>query len=71
MGKWNLGLTKALVSYDRDLYDAERYQLDVNELPIGDDQGEKEVYDEGRDISHLGENYQDGDYYGDYVDEDS
>jgi hypothetical protein len=69
MGKWNLGLTKALVSYDRNLYDSERDQLEINEHQIDVDGADEQVYDEGHDISHLGEDYQDGDYYGDYVDE--
>lgn len=71
MGKWNLGLTKALVEYDRNLYDAERDQLEINEMPIQPDETIQEVYDEGNDISHLGEDYQDGDFYGDYIDQDS
>ena len=69
MGKWNLGLTKALVSYDRNLYNSERDQLEVNEYQIDIDAGDEPVYNEGQDISHLGEDYQDGDYYGDYTDE--
>ena len=69
MGAWNFGLTKALVQYDKKLYDAEREQLEINEVPLDLDAHVEETYNEGYDISHLGEDYQDGDYYGDYADE--
>ena len=69
MGAWNLGLSKALVHYDANLYDAERDQLEINELPVNLDQPVEAPYDEANDISHLGEDFMDGDYYGDYVDD--
>lgn len=70
MGAWNLGLTRALVHYDAKLYDAEREQLEINEIPLELDTPVEEPYNEATDISHLGEDYQDGDFYGDYVEND-
>jgi hypothetical protein len=85
MGRWNVGMQKGLVQYDKTTYDRERGEIierlnntvevdddvaimerDIYEIEQDDEVAIAEEYDgEGADISGFGEDYQDGDYYGD------
>ena len=79
MGRWNVGLQKGLVNYDKKTYDRETTgNLDEGELMNMDaeqmDEADKidaneEADREANDISNLKEDYQDGDYYGEDDDE--
>jgi len=74
MGRWNIGLQRGLVHYDADTYDRERMEMDGNELisedveqldAIAEEEITEEYDNEGNDITMLGEDYMDGNYYGD------
>ena len=79
MGRWNVGLQKGLVQYDKKTYDRETaankesgvlLDMDADQLDALDKADANEEEDnEAMDISHLGEDYQDGDYYGEDDDE--
>jgi hypothetical protein len=79
MGRWNVGLQKGLVQYDKKTYDrevnenkedVELVSKDVDEMDAADKaDAEAEEDDEAMDISGLGEDYRDGDYYGEDDDE--
>jgi hypothetical protein len=69
MGRWNVGLQKGLVKYDKKTYDRETdenpVEMDAEQMEQLDAaEANQEEYDEAMDISQLGEDYQDGDYYG-------
>ena len=80
MGKWNVGLQKGLFKYDPKTYDREIMEngfeeqyidngMEADELPSTEN---LEVYDnEGLDIQQFGEDYQDGDYYGDHREDEN
>lgn len=83
MGRWNVGLQKGLVQYDEEVYLREREEmeieemnfrntgLDVDELIREENRAITAEYDvEGIDISELGENYMDGEYYSEDRDPD-
>ena len=55
LGKWSVGIQKSLVYYDKATFDR---NVDFIEA-------EMMMFEEGNDISHLGEDYMDGDPYGD------
>ena len=72
MGRWNAGMQRGLVSYDKSTYERERNEMDLD--IFGGDMGTTAVdaeeardiakeYDEGGDISEFGEEYGDGVYY--------
>ena len=82
MGRWNVGLQKGLVEYDKSTYDRERGELiermnngeddvaimerDVYELDQEAEKAAEEEHDgEGMDIGDFGDDYLDGNYYGD------
>ena len=74
MGRWNIGLQKGLVYYNKDTYDRERFEMeedelidqDVNDLETHELENISNEYDnEGTDINQLGEDYMDGNYYND------
>jgi hypothetical protein len=79
MGRWNVGLQKGLVQYDKKTYDREVNEnketegglnMDVDEMDAEDKaDAEAEEDNEAMDISGLGEDYRDGDYYGEDDDE--
>jgi hypothetical protein len=89
MGRWNVGLQKGLVEYDKGTYDRERAELiermnnservdddiaimerDVYELDQEAEQAAEEEQDgEGMDIGDFGDDYLDGNYYGDQDDD--
>ncbi len=79
MGRWNVGLQKGLVQYDKKTYDRETaantesealLDMDADQLDALEKADANEEEDnEAMDISHLGEDYQDGDYYGEDDDE--
>tara|TARA_A100001015_G_scaffold189958_1_gene211650 strand:- start:3962 stop:4357 length:396 start_codon:yes stop_codon:yes gene_type:complete len=68
MGKWNVGLQKALVQYNKDFYDKERMDFAIEEAPIylEETQHPEPVLEErfgeveGNDISTFTEEYYDG-----------
>jgi len=72
MGRWNIGLQKGLVHYDKNTYDRERTEMDDDNL-IAEDVDELEAimerdinrqYDEeANDLRTLGDDYSDGNYY--------
>jgi hypothetical protein len=69
MGRWNVGLQKGLVKYDKKTYDRETdenpVEMDAEQMEQLDAaEANQAEYDEAMDISQLGEDYQDGDYYG-------
>ena len=79
LGRWSVGLQKGIVSYDKNTYDREQHELLLQEMGmdednqmeqgiddlvedevnLADEQGDLEAYD----ISGLGEDYSDGNYY--------
>ena len=79
MGRWNVGLQKGLVQYDKKTYDREVNEnkdteglenADAEQIDIEDEaDAEAEEDNEAMDISGLGEDYRDGDYYGEDDDE--
>lgn len=77
MGRWNVGLQKGLVKYDKKTYDRETTGAEGELMNVDAEQMEQmanaeanEAEDnEAMDISQLGEDYQDGDYYGEDDDE--
>lgn len=89
MGRWNVGLQKGLVEYDKGTYDRERAELiermnnservdddiaimerDVYLLDQEAEQAAEEEQDgEGMDIGDFGDDYLDGNYYGDQDDD--
>ena len=79
MGRWNVGLQKGLVQYDKKTYDREVNEnkgteelisKDVDEMDIEDKaDADAEEDNEAMDITGLGEDYRDGDYYGEDDDE--
>jgi len=85
MGRWNAGLQRGLVSYDKSTYERERTEMDLD--VFGGDMGSSSVdvdaldaeaeraieeeYDgEGGNIDELGEDYNDGTYYAEDRDPD-
>ena len=79
MGRWNVGLQKGLVQYDKKTYDREVNEnkdteglenADAEQIDIENEaDAEAEEDNEAMDISGLGEDYRDGDYYGEDDDE--
>ena len=79
MGRWNVGLQKGLVQYEKKTYDREVNEnkdteglenADAEQIDIEDEaDAEAEEDNEAMDISGLGEDYRDGDYYGEDDDE--
>lgn len=79
MGRWNVGLQKGLVQYDKKTYDRETAENKESEVMLDMDAEQLDALDkadaneeednEATDISHLGEDYHDGDYYGEDDDE--
>lgn len=79
MGDWNIGMQKALVVYDKSHYDKERLNIDNDDdkdaifneendfYMIGETNLE---YSEENDISNINEGFYDGDYYGDFADDE-
>ena len=72
MGRWNIGLQKGLVKYDKNTYDRERAEMDEDNLIAEDADDldaimEREInrqYDEeANDLRNLGDDYNDGNYY--------
>jgi hypothetical protein len=67
MGRWNVGLQKGLVHYDKKTYDNETAaeQVDVEQMIEEENKAADAAEDdEALDFSNLDEDYQDGDYYG-------
>jgi hypothetical protein len=74
MGRWNVGLQKGLVQYDKKTYDRETaatgaegelMNVDADQLAqMENAEADAAEDNEATDISQLGEDYQDGDYYG-------
>lgn len=74
MGRWNIGLQRGLVHYDKNTYDRERNEMDADNLidrdieqldAVAEEDIEEAYANEGNDISHLADDYMDGNYYGD------
>jgi hypothetical protein len=83
MGRWNIGMQKGLVEYDKNTYDRERGEIierlngtveydddvaimerDIYQLEEDTTAEVEEEYErEANDISGLGEDYMDGEYY--------
>ena len=83
MGRWNVGMQKGLVQYDKSTYDRERGEIIErlnNTADVDDDVAimERDIYQidqddeaavdaeyeaEANDITGLGEDYMDGEYY--------
>jgi hypothetical protein len=78
MGRWNIGLQKGLVNYDKNTYDRERAEMDTDNL-IAEDVDDldaimereiNEQYDEeANDLRNLGDDYMDGNYYNEIPEE--
>jgi hypothetical protein len=78
MGRWNIGLQKGLVHYDKDNYDRERLEMeedelideDINDLEAHELENISNEYDnEGTNINQLGQDYMDGNYYNEIPEE--
>ena len=83
MGRWNAGIQRGLVHYDKDTYIRERTEMDANvflgdmeavdvdALEAEEARAVAEEYDgEGQDITEFGEDYGDGVYYAEDRDPD-
>lgn len=78
MGRWNIGLQKGLVHYDKNTYDRERTEMDEDNL-VAEDADELELimeqdinrqYDEeANDLRNLGDDFADGNYYNEIPEE--
>jgi len=67
MGRWNVGLQKGLVEYDKKTYDRETTDIvgdmDIEAIEEMENMEADEAEDnEAMDISNLDEDYRDGDY---------
>jgi len=82
IGRWNVGLQKGLVKYDPKTYDREIMENDMeeyndngmeaDELENAEDVEISNEYDnEGLEIQQFGEDYQDGDFYGDHREDEN
>jgi hypothetical protein len=86
IGRWNIGLQKGLVKYDPKTYDREIMEnnnideyadngengMDANELENAENREISNEYDnEGLEIQQFGEDYQDGDFYGDHREDEN
>ena len=75
MGRWNVGLQKGMFRYDKDTFTRERAEM------MGDDEDEEEeganeeeeINDNQEEfgIQQFGEDYTDGDYYGDHREDEN
>ena len=74
MGRWNIGLQKGLIHYDKNTYNRERTEMDGDNLVAEDadeldaimEQDINQQYDEeANDLRNLGEDFNDGNYYND------
>ena len=72
MGRWNIGLQKGLVHYDKNTYDRERAEMDEDNLVAEDadeldaimEQDVNQQYDEeANDLRNLADDFTDGNYY--------
>ena len=72
MGRWNIGLQKGLVHYDKTTYDRERTEMDEDNLVAEDaddldaiaEQEINQQYDEeANDLRNLGDDFADGNHY--------
>ena len=78
MGRWNIGLQKGLVHYDKNTYDRERTEMDEDNL-VAEDADELDAimeqdinrhYDEeANDLRNLGDDFADGNYYNEIPEE--
>jgi hypothetical protein len=82
IGRWNIGLQKGLVKYDPKTYDREIMENDMEEYADNGMEADELVnaenieisneYDnEGLEIQQFGEDYQDGDFYGDHREDEN
>jgi len=82
IGRWNVGLQKGLVKYDPKTYDREIMEndmeeynengMDADELANTEDIEISNEHDnEGLEIQQFGEDYQDGDFYGDHREDEN
>lgn len=78
MGRWNVGMQKGLVRYDKETFDREQTELamdyqpeqyDIADLETDQQMNNTEGDNEGIEIEQLGENYGDGQYYAEDRDE--
>ena len=90
MGRWNVGMQKGLVQYDKNTYMRERGELidrlnNTNSMDDDVDMIDRDIYQieedeqeaiaaehdfEGDDIAQFGDDYLDGNFYGDDGDDD-
>jgi len=78
MGRWNIGLQKGLVRYDKNTYDRERAEMDEDIImdednliaedaddldAIMEQEVNRQYDDEANDLRNLGDDYADGNYY--------
>jgi hypothetical protein len=76
MGRWNVGMQKGLFRYDKETFARERAEMmgDEDEEDEEDEEGEEnENQDEEEEfgIQQFGEDYMDGDYYGDHREDET
>jgi len=82
IGRWNVGLQKGLVKYDPKTYDREIMEndmedynengMDADELANAENLEISNEHDnEGLEIQQFGEDYQDGDFYGDHREDEN
>jgi hypothetical protein len=72
MGRWNIGMQKGLFRYDKAVFERERAEMIGDD---GEDEEEEEEEEEDEEeeygIEQFGEDYMDGDYYGDHREDET
>ena len=74
MGRWNVGMQKGLFRYDKDTFTRERAEMvgdEEEDEDVDENQEEEEENEEEFGIQQFGEDYMDGDYYGDHREDET
>jgi hypothetical protein len=69
MGRWNVGMQKGLFRYDKQMFERERAEMVADGEEDEEDEEEKEEEEGG--IEQFGEDYMDGDFYGDHREDET
>jgi hypothetical protein len=75
MGRWNVGMQKGLFRYDKQMFERERAEMIADGEEGGEDAEEEEEEEQEEEeeygIEQFGEDYMDGDYYGDHREDET
>ncbi len=76
MGRWNVGMQKGLFQYDKQMFERERAEMG-EEGELGEEEYEEEEDEDEEEeeeeygIEQFGEDYMDGDFYGDHREDET